>query len=197
MGQIYHDRDKNVRILTEYKDNDKKSKMKKVLVISASDSDLPVMVEACKVLEDFNVDYDLTLSSAHRSPERTVKIVEQAYKKGVKVIIAGAGFAAHLAGVVAAHFPLPVVGVPLKGGSLSGLDALYATVQMPAGVPVATVGVDNVRNGALLAIQILATSDKKLEKKMIEYKKSLAENVEKKAQKLKEVGLERFLEEKR
>ena len=171
--------------------------MKKILVISASDSDLPVMAEAVKVLEEFGIEYDLTLSSAHRSPEKTVRVVEAAYKSGIKVIIAGAGFAAHLAGVVAAHFPLPVIGVPLKGGSLSGLDALYATVQMPAGVPVACVGVDNVRNAALLAIQILATSDKKLEKKMIEYKKSLAENVEKKAQKLKEVGLERFLEEKK
>lgn len=171
--------------------------MKKVLVISASDSDLPIMAEACKVLEEFKVEYDLTLSSAHRSPEKTVRVVEQAYKDGVKVIIAGAGFAAHLAGIVAAHFPLPVIGVPLKGGALNGLDALYATVQMPAGVPVATVGVDNVRNAALLAIQILATSDKKLEKKMIEYKKSLAENVEKKAQRLEKVGLEKFLEEKR
>lgn len=169
--------------------------MNKILVISASDSDLPVMSDAVKVLEDFGVGYDLTLSSAHRSPEKTVKVVEEAYKNGVKVIIAGAGFAAHLAGIAAAHFPLPVIGVPLKGGALSGLDALYATVQMPAGVPVATVGVDNVRNGALLAIQILATSDKKLEKKLIEYKKSLAENVEKNSKKLKEIGLEKFVEE--
>lgn len=167
--------------------------MNKILIISASDSDLPVMADAVKVLEEFRVGYDLTLSSAHRSPEKTVRIVEQAYKNGVKVIIAGAGFAAHLAGIVAAHFPLPVIGVPLKGGALSGLDALYATVQMPAGVPVATVGVDNVRNAALLAIQILATSDKELEKKLIEYKKSLAENVEKKSKKLKEIGLEKFI----
>lgn len=171
--------------------------MSKVLIISASDSDLPVMADSVKVLEEFGVEYELTLSSAHRSPERTVKIVAEAYKNGTKVIIAGAGFAAHLAGVVAAHFPLPVIGVPLKGGALSGLDALYATVQMPAGIPVATVGVDNVRNAALLAIQILATSDKKLEEKMIEYKKSLAENVEKKSKRLLEIGLEKFLEEKR
>ena len=170
--------------------------MKKVLVISASDSDLPVMADAVKVLEQFGIDYDMTLSSAHRSPEKTVKVVEEAYKKGVKVIIAGAGFAAHLAGLVAAHFPLPVVGVPLKGGALNGLDALYATVQMPAGVPVATVGVDNVRNAALLAIQILAVSDKRLEKKLIEYKKGLAEEVEKKAKKLEKVGLEQFLKER-
>lgn len=171
--------------------------MSKVLIISASDSDLPVMADSVKVLKEFGVEYELTLSSAHRSPERTVKIVAEAYRNGTKVIIAGAGFAAHLAGVVAAHFPLPVIGVPLKGGALSGLDALYATVQMPAGIPVATVGVDNVRNAALLAIQILATSDKKLEEKMIEYKKSLAENVEKKSKRLLDIGLEKFLEEKR
>lgn len=171
--------------------------MAKVLIISASDSDLPLMSEAAEVLEEFEVDYDITLSSAHRSPEKTVKVVEKAFNDGVKVIIAGAGFAAHLAGVVAAHFPLPVIGVPLKGGPLSGLDALYATVQMPAGVPVATVGVDNVINSALLAIQILATSDKELERKLVEYKKELAENVEKKAKKLDEVGLEKFLSEKK
>jgi 5-(carboxyamino)imidazole ribonucleotide mutase len=169
--------------------------MKKVLVISASDSDLPVMADSIKVLDEFGIEYEMTLSSAHRSPEKTVKIVEEAYKKGVKVIIAGAGFAAHLAGVVAAHFPLPVIGVPLKGGALNGLDALYATVQMPSGVPVATVGVDNVRNASLLAIQILAVSDKRLEKKLIVYKKSLADGVEKKAKKLKEIGLEKYIEE--
>jgi 5-(carboxyamino)imidazole ribonucleotide mutase len=168
--------------------------MKRVLIISASDSDLPVMADSIRVLEEFGIDYDMTLSSAHRSPEKTVKIVEDAYKRGIKVIIAGAGFAAHLAGVVASHFPLPVIGVPLKGGALNGLDALYATVQMPAGVPVATVGVDNVKNASLLAIQILAVSDKRLEKKLIEYKKDLAEGVEKKAKKLKEIGLEKYFE---
>ncbi|OGE37962.1 5-(carboxyamino)imidazole ribonucleotide mutase [Candidatus Daviesbacteria bacterium RIFCSPLOWO2_01_FULL_39_12] len=171
-------------------------KKSKVLIISASDSDLPVMQGAAEILEEFGVEHELTISSAHRSPDRTVKLVETFHKSGGKVIICGAGLAAHLAGVVAAHFPLPVIGVPLKGGSLSGLDALYATVQMPSGVPVATVGVDNVRNGALLAIQILATSDKKLEKKMIEYKKSLAEGVEKKSQGLEKVGLEQFLKER-
>lgn len=171
--------------------------MNKVLIISASDSDLPIMFDTIKVLEEFGVAYGITLSSAHRSPGKTIKLVEQAYKDGVKVIIAGAGFAAHLAGIVAAHFPFPVIGVPLSGGPLSGLDALYATVQMPAGVPVATVGVDNVINSALLAVQILATSDKELERKLIEYKKKLAENVEKKSKKLDEIGLEKFLSEKK
>lgn len=162
--------------------------MKKVLVISASDSDLGVMAEAAKALEEFGVDYTLTISSAHRSPQRTVELVEKFYKNGGKVIICGAGLAAHLAGVVAAHFPLPVIGIPLKGGGLEGLDALLATMQMPPGIPVATVAIDGAKNAGLLAVQILATSDKKLEKKLGEYKKGLANEVEKKAGKLKEMS---------
>lgn len=158
--------------------------MKKVLLISASDSDLPVMREAAKVLDEFGVEYEMTISSAHRSPQRTVELVENAHKSGVKVIICGAGLAAHLAGVVAAHFPLPVIGIPLKGGALNGADALYATVQMPPGIPVATVGIDNAKNAGILAVQILAISDKNLEKKLIDYKKGLAAGVEAKAKKL-------------
>lgn len=166
--------------------------MKKVLIISASDSDLATIGEAAKVLEEFGVVYDLTISSAHRSPERSVKLVEKAHRDGVKVIICGAGLAAHLAGVVAAHFPLPVIGIPLKGGALNGLDSLYATVQMPPGIPVATVAIDGARNAGILAVQILATSDKKLEKKLIEFKKGLAEGVEKKAKKLANTGWENY-----
>lgn len=159
-------------------------KQSKVLIIAASDSDLPVITEAIKILEEFGVSSDITISSAHRSPERTTALVKKAYKNGVKVIIAGASLAAHLAGTVAAHFPLPVIGIPLKGGALSGVDALYATVQMPPGVPVATVGIDMAKNAGLLAIQILATGDKKLEKKLISYKNDLAKGVEAKARKL-------------
>lgn len=158
--------------------------MKKVLVISASDSDLPIMNEAAKVLDEFGVEYELTISSAHRSPQRSIFLVEEFYKNGGKVIICGAGLAAHLAGVVAAHFPLPVIGVPLKNGPLAGVDALLATMQMPSGIPVATVGIDNAKNAGLLAVQILATSDKALEEKLIAYKKKLAEGVEEKARKL-------------
>lgn len=160
--------------------------MKKILIISASDSDLDTMKEAGKVLEDFGVEYELTISSAHRSPERSVKLVEEFHQSGGKIIICGAGLAAHLAGVVAAHFPLPVIGIPLGNGPLAGQDALYATVQMPAGIPVATVGIGNAKNAGLLAVQILATSDKVLEEKMIDYKKKLAAGVEEKASKLKE-----------
>lgn len=170
--------------------------MKKVLIISASDSNLPVMNEAAKVLDEFGVNYELTISSAHRSPERTLELVEKAKKNGVKVIICGAGLAAHLAGVIAAHFPLPVIGIPLKAGSLKGLDALLATVQMPSGIPVATVGIDNAKNAGLLAVQILATSDSVLEKKTAEYKKSLADGVMKKAEKLEDVGVEQYLKER-
>ena len=158
--------------------------MSKVLLISASDSDLGTMKEAGKVLDEFGVEYELTISSAHRSPDRTVQLVKDAYTNGVKVIICGAGLAAHLAGVVAAHFPLPVIGIPLKNGALNGIDALLSTMQMPPGVPVATVGIDNAKNASVLAVQILATSDKNLEEKLIDYKKGLAEGVEEKARQI-------------
>ncbi len=160
--------------------------MKKVLIISASDSDLGIMNEAGKVLEEFGVEYELTISSAHRSPKRSVDLVKKFYEDDGKVIICGAGLAAHLAGIVAAHFPLPVIGVPLKNGPLNGIDALLSTMQMPPGIPVATVGIDNAKNAGILAVQILATSDKNLEDKLIEYKKKLAGAIEEKAKRLKE-----------
>jgi len=154
--------------------------MKKVMIIAASDSDLEVMCNAGKILDEFGVEYDMTVSSAHRSPERTKELVEKAKIDGIKVIIAGAGLAAHLAGVVAAHFPLPVIGVPLQSGSLQGVDSLLATMQMPPGIPVATVAINGAKNAGILAVQILATSDKELEDKLVAYKKKLAEGVEEK-----------------
>lgn len=168
-----------------------------VLVVAASDSDLLLVSETAKVLEEFGVGYDITISSAHRSPDRPVKLVEKAYKSGVKVIICGAGLAAHLAGVVAAHFPLPVIGIPLKSGALNGLDALYATVQMPPGIPVATVAIDGARNAGILAIQILATSDKILEKKLIAFKSDLAKAVDEKVKKLDKLGLQGYIDQKK
>jgi 5-(carboxyamino)imidazole ribonucleotide mutase len=172
--------------------------MKKILVgiFLGSDSDLVVMSKACEVLEEFNIPYKIIVSSAHRSPNLTIKNIENFKNFGVKVIIAGAGLAAHLAGTVAAHFPLPVIGVPLKGGALNGLDSLYSTVQMPPGIPVATVGVDNAKNAGFLAIQILATSNKILEKKLIEYKKSLENGVKKKSEKLEKIGWKNYLQNK-
>lgn len=168
--------------------------MKKILVgiLLGSDSDLAIMSAAAKVLDEFNIPYELTVSSAHRSPELTVKNVENFGKMGAKVIIAGAGLAAHLAGVVAAHFAFPVIGVPLKSNALNGMDSLCSTVQMPPGIPVATVGIDNAKNAGLLAVQILATSDELLEKKLLEYKKELAVGVSKKAEKLAKVGWEKY-----
>lgn len=158
--------------------------MNKVLLISASDSDLPTMQETAKVLDEFGVEYELTISSAHRSPQRTIQLVEEFQNSGGKVIVCGAGLAAHLAGVAAAHFPLPVIGIPLKKegiDGIGGLDALLSTMQMPPGIPVATVAINGAKNAGILAVQILATSDKNLEEKLIKYKKSLAEGVEEKA----------------
>ena len=164
-----------------------------VAIFVGSDSDLPVMQNAAIVLEEFGVHFFITVASAHRSPDRTEKLVTDFHTNGGKIIIAAAGLAAHLAGVVAARFPLPVIGVPLKGGPLSGIDSLYATVQMPPGIPVATVGVDNSQNAGLLAVQILAVSDLSLEKKLISFKKTLAEKVQIKAKTLEKKGLSRYI----
>ena len=162
--------------------------MSKVLIISASDSSVPTMKAVQDVLDEFGVSYTHTISSAHSSPDRTLKLIKDFHENEGKVIICGAGLAAHLAGVVAAHFPLPVIGVPLGDGSLKGLDALLATLQMPSGIPVATVGIDMAKNAGILAVQILATSDSELENKLVEYKKKLAEGVEEKAANLKSNG---------
>ena len=134
------------------------------------------MNEATKILEKFGVEYEITISSAHRSPDRTRKLLDKAKRDEIKVIICGAGLAAHLAGVIAADFPLPVIGVPLQDGPLAGIDSLLSTMQMPSGVPVATVGINGAKNAGILAVQILAVSDKTLENKIIDYKKKLAES---------------------
>ena len=172
-------------------------KQKLVAIIAASDSDLPVISDAVKILEEFEIPYSITISSAHRSPERTIEIVKNFYSNGGKIIIAGASLAAHLAGSIAAYFPLPVIGIPLSGGALSGIDALYATVQMPPGIPVATVAINGAKNAGILAIQMLAISDKTLEKKLQIYKKSLAETVEKKAKKLSSNSIKTMLSQKK
>ncbi|MEK6689667.1 MAG: 5-(carboxyamino)imidazole ribonucleotide mutase [Nitrospirota bacterium] len=148
-------------------------------ILMGSESDLPVMEEAVKVLKEMGIPYVMDISSAHRLPEKTAEYAKSARKRGIEVIIAGAGMAAHLAGAVAAHTTLPVIGVPLKSGALSGIDALYSTVQMPAGIPVATVGIDGAKNSAYLACEILSIKypdiAKRLESVRNKMKKSLEE----------------------
>lgn len=168
----------------------------KVGIIMGSDSDLEVFAEAAKVLEEFDVSYDMTVGSAHRSPERAQKYSAGAGGRGIKVLIAGAGGAAHLAGVIAAHTILPVIGLPVKAKSLDGLDSLLSTVQMPPGIPVVTVGINSGKNAGLAAVQILATSDKALEEKLLAYKKKMADEVEVKGNKLSEVGYKQYLQDK-
>lgn len=142
-------------------------------IIMGSDSDLPTMQETANICKDFNVPFEMKILSAHRTPNMVAKYATSAHRRGIKAIIAGAGGAAHLAGVIAAHSPLPVIGVPIKTKSLDGLDSLLSIVQMPTGVPVATVAIGNGKNAGVLAIEILATSDKVLLGKMVEYKKKL------------------------
>jgi len=158
----------------------------KVLILMGSDSDLPVMESTAKTLEGFNIPYHMTVSSAHRTPDRTVKLIRNAEKSGVEVIIAGAGAAAHLAGVIAAHTTLPVIGIPIDSSPLKGVDALYATVQMPPGIPVATmaVGKGGAKNAGIFAAQILGLNDKKIAAALKEHKKQMAAEVVKKAKRV-------------
>lgn len=151
-----------------------------------SDSDYPIMEETCKVLREFGVSYEVLVSSAHRSPERTRKYVQETQKRGIKVLIAAAGGAAHLAGVIAAECIIPVIGVPIPSTSLMGLDSLLSIVQMPGGTPVATmaVGKPGAKNAGILAIQILALSDAELSRKLVKLKKDQAREVELKSKKL-------------
>ena len=158
----------------------------RVAIVMGSDSDLPAMQKALDTLAKFGVEHSVDVISAHRSPKRAAEFAESARSSGVQVIIAGAGGAAHLAGVVAAHSTLPVIGVPVDSSPLGGVDALYATVQMPPGVPVATVGVNASQNAALLAIQILSLADDGLSKQLDEYKVNMAVLVEEKSQALRD-----------
>ena len=155
-------------------------------IVMGSDSDLGVMQETTRILKQFEVPYEITVASAHRSPERAAKFATTARERGIRVIIAGAGHAAHLAGAMAAHTSLPVIGVPIDSSCLQGFDALLSTVQMPPGIPVATVsiGKPGARNAGILAVQILALSDGVLEEKLTDFKMDMAEKVAQKAQTL-------------
>ncbi|MCA6213454.1 MAG: 5-(carboxyamino)imidazole ribonucleotide mutase [Thermococcaceae archaeon] len=167
--------------------------MPKVGIIMGSDSDLPVMKEAAKVLEEFGVDYEITIVSAHRTPERMYEYAKTAKERGIEVIIAGAGGAAHLPGMTASITTLPVIGVPVQSRSLNGLDSLLSIVQMPAGVPVATVAINNAKNAALLTLRILSIKYPEIAEKLEKYREEMKKTVEEKAKKLEEVGWKKYL----
>ena len=158
-----------------------------------SDSDLPVMKEAFEVLQELGLLSEITIVSAHRTPERLFSYAESAVDRGIEVIIAGAGGAAHLPGMIAAITPLPVIGVPVKSKSMNGLDSLYSIVQMPPGVPVATVAINGAKNAGILAAQILGVYDVEVRNKVTEYKKNMEDAVLEKAKKLEDIGPSEYL----
>lgn len=168
--------------------------MKQVGIIMGSDSDLPVMSEAAKILDEFNVEYEISIVSAHRTPDKMYEYAKTARNRGIKIIIAGAGGAAHLPGMTAALTTLPVIGVPVKTKTLNGIDSLYSIVQMPGGIPVATVAINGAKNAGLLAIEFLSVFDDQLNKKIENYKKKLMENVEQKSYNLEQLGYENYIE---
>lgn len=162
-------------------------------IIMGSDSDLPTLQGAIAICEQFDIPHEVEIVSAHRTPERMVLYAQTAHKRGLRVIIAGAGGAAHLPGMVAALSPLPVVGVPVASRQLQGLDSLYSIVQMPRGIPVATVAIGNATNAGLLAVQILATGQPELLDRLLDYRASLRQQVEQKQEKLAQLGYRDYL----
>lgn len=166
-------------------------------VVMGSDSDLKVMREAAVFLEEVGVEAEVTIVSAHRTPDRLFDFAKKAHERGIEVVIAGAGGAAHLPGMIASISPLPVIGVPINSSnSLDGVDSVLSILQMPSGVPVATVAVDGGKNAGILAAEILAVKDAKLRKKLVEFKKSLADGVKKKFEKLEKEGYVEYLKTK-
>ena len=170
--------------------------MAQVGIVMGSDSDMPIMAKAADILDQLGVSYEMTIISAHREPDVFFEYAKSAEEKGFKVIIAGAGMAAHLPGMCAAIFPMPVIGIPMSGKNLEGMDALYSIVQMPPGIPVATVAIDGGMNAAILAAKMLAMSDPELLEKLKAYSAEMKETVQAKADRLAEVGYEEYLKEK-
>ncbi|MEM0979169.1 MAG: 5-(carboxyamino)imidazole ribonucleotide mutase [Cyanobacteria bacterium P01_H01_bin.58] len=165
-------------------------------IIMGSDSDLPTMQAAIAICEEFTVPHEIAIVSAHRTPDRMVDYAKTAHERGLRVIVAGAGGAAHLPGMVAALTPLPVIGVPVKTSTLSGVDSLYSIVQMPGGIPVATVAIGNAKNAGLLAVQILASTDMALLKQVQTYRQNLESQVLAKQERLEAIGYRQYLSEK-
>lgn len=170
--------------------------MAKVGIVMGSDSDMPVMAKAADILELLGVDYEMTVISAHREPDVFFEYAKSAEEKGFKVIIAGAGMAAHLPGMCAAIFPMPVIGIPMHTTSLGGQDSLYSIVQMPSGIPVATVAINGGANAGILAAKILATSDAALLDRLKKYSADLKDQVVAKDAKLQEIGYKEYLKQK-
>ncbi|MCI9282079.1 MAG: 5-(carboxyamino)imidazole ribonucleotide mutase [Lachnospiraceae bacterium] len=170
--------------------------MVKVGIVMGSDSDMPVMAKAAEILEKFGIAYEMTIISAHREPDIFFEWAKAAEGKGIKVIIAGAGKAAHLPGMCAAIFPMPVIGIPMKTSDLGGVDSLYSIVQMPTGIPVATVAINGGANAGILAAEILATADEELLKKLKNFKEEMKCDVVKKAEKLDRIGYQEYLAQK-
>ena len=169
--------------------------MAKVSILMGSDSDLPIMSQGAKVLEELGIDYEMTVISAHRMPDIFFEYAKKAEEKGIQVIIAGAGGAAHLPGMAAAIFPLPVIGVPIHTKTLGGVDSLYSIVQMPSGIPVATVAINGAANAALLAAKMFAINDIDLRDKLKAYSEGLKDGVVKKAEKLQRLGYEEYIKQ--
>lgn len=168
--------------------------MSKVLIIMGSDSDLDIMQGAMNALNNLNISYEVRISSAHRVPEKTAILAKEAEEKGFFVIIAGAGLAAHLPGVLAAYSNIPIIGVPIKSGALNGIDALYSIVQMPKGIPVATVAINGAYNAGILAGQIIALFDKNVAERLRALRSEMAKEVEEKDKKLSDIGVKKYIE---
>ena len=167
--------------------------MAKVSIVMGSDSDMPIMAQAAEILEELGIDFEITIISAHREPDIFFDYAKTAEERGVKVIIAGAGKAAHLPGMCAALFPMPVIGIPMKTSDLGGVDSLYSIVQMPSGIPVATVAINGGKNAGLLAAKILATSDPELLETLKAYSEKMKNEVVTKAEKLDQIGYKEYV----
>lgn len=166
-----------------------------VAIVMGSDSDLPIMKDAAKILDEFGISYEVKVLSVHRTPLKALEYAESLKQRNVQVIIGGAGGAAHLPGIFAAMVPVPVIGVPIHTKTLSGVDSLYSIVQMPSGIPVATVAINGAKNAGILAATILGASDQDMRKKITEYKKTLADQVTVKDEKLQDLGYEQYLKQ--
>lgn len=169
--------------------------MAKVLIIMGSDSDLPVMAEAARFLDEMGITYKLTIVSAHRTPERMYDFAKSAHLSGIEVIIAGAGGAAHLPGMVASLTPLPVIGVPIQSKTMNGIDSLYSIVQMPPGIPVATMAINGAKNAGIMATKMIGSTDSDVQAKVERYMRSLNDMVMNKSEKLEKLGHERYLDQ--